>query len=52
MKNEVCDVTDGDRRITVREVAEKCRVSKTTVHDILFQDLNMRRVSARWFQDF
>lgn len=30
------------------EVAEKYGVSKTTVHDTLFQDSNMSRVSARW----
>lgn len=48
MQNEVCDVIDVNRRLTVREVAEKCRVSKTTVHGILSQDLNMSHVCARW----
>ena len=37
VKNEVREVIDGDRRLTVREVADKCVISKTTVHDILFQ---------------
>lgn len=32
-------INDGDRRPTVREVAEKYGVSETTVHDILSQDL-------------
>jgi hypothetical protein len=34
VKNEVCDVIDGDRRLTVREVVDKCVISKTTVHEI------------------
>jgi hypothetical protein len=29
VKNEVRDVIDGDRRLTVREVANKCVISKT-----------------------
>jgi phage tail sheath gpL-like len=32
VKNEICDVIDGDRRLTVREVADKCTISKTTWH--------------------
>lgn len=48
VKNEVLDVIDGDRRLTVREVAQNCEVSKTTVYDILSEDLNMSRVCARW----
>jgi len=30
VKNEVCNVIDGDRHFTVREVADKCVISKTT----------------------
>lgn len=37
-KNEVRDIIDGDQRLTVRGVTEKCGVSKTTLHDILFHD--------------
>ena len=48
VKNEVCDVIDGDRRLTVREVADKCVISKTTVHEILVQELHMNRICARW----
>lgn len=44
MKNEDRDIIDGNRRLRVRKVAEKWGVSKTTVHDILFQDL----ICARW----
>jgi hypothetical protein len=48
VKNEVRDVIDGDRRLTVREVADKCVISKTTVHLILVQELHMNRICARW----
>jgi histone-lysine N-methyltransferase SETMAR len=47
LKNEVLDVINGDRRLTVREVADKCGISKTTAHQILGNDLNMNRVCAR-----
>ena len=42
VKNEVRDVIDSDRRLTVREVADKCVISKTTVHEILVQELHTR----------
>jgi AraC-like DNA-binding protein len=48
VKNEVRDVINGDRRLTVREVADKCGISMTTVHQILGNDLNMNRACARW----
>ena len=48
VKNEVHDVIDGDRRLTVREVADKCVISKTTIHEILVQELHMNRICARW----
>jgi transposase len=32
VKNEVRDVINVDRRLTVREVADKCGISKTTAH--------------------
>jgi hypothetical protein len=41
VKNEVRDVVDGDRRLAVREVADKCVISKTTVHEILVQELHV-----------
>jgi hypothetical protein len=47
VKNEVRDVIDGDRRLTVREVADKCAISKTTVHAISIQELHMNRICAR-----
>ena len=48
VENEVRDVINSDRRLTVREVADKCGISKTTAHQILGNDLNMNRVCARW----
>jgi histone-lysine N-methyltransferase SETMAR len=48
VKNEVRDVIDGDRRLTVREVADKCVISKTMVHEMLVQELHMNRICARW----
>jgi hypothetical protein len=48
VKNEVRDVIDGDRRLTVREVADKGVILKTTVHDILVQELHMNSICARW----
>ena len=41
VKNEVWDVINGDRRLTVGEVADKCGISKTTAHQILGNYLNM-----------
>jgi hypothetical protein len=43
VKNEVCNAIDGDRRLTVREVEDKCVISKTTVHEILVQELHRYR---------
>jgi response regulator of citrate/malate metabolism len=46
--HEVRDVIDGNRRLTVREVADKCAISKTTVYETLVQELHMNRICARW----
>jgi hypothetical protein len=48
VKNEVRNVIDGNRRLTVREVADKCVISKTTVHETLVQELHMNRICVRW----
>jgi predicted transcriptional regulator len=37
-------VLEGDRRLTVREIAEIADVSRGTVHRILTEDLNMKKV--------
>lgn len=52
LQNEVRGVINSDRRLTVREFAEKWEVSKTTVYDILSQDLNMSRVCTQCFKTF
>lgn len=52
LQNEVRGVINSDRRLTVREFAEKWEVSKTTVYDILSQDLNMSRVCTQRSKTF
>lgn len=52
LQNEVRGVINNDRRLTVREFAEKWEVSKTTVYDILSQDLNMSRVCTQCSKTF
>lgn len=46
VQNKVRDVIVGDQWLTVRELAEKCWISKTTLHDILSKYSNMNRVCA------
>ena len=48
VKIEDWDVINGDRRLIVREVGDKCGIYKITAHQILANDLNMNRVCARW----
>ena len=38
----------GDRRLTVREIAEEVGISNDSAHEILRADLNMRRVAAKF----
>lgn len=45
---DVRTVVNSDRRMTVREMADKLGASYGTVERILTQDLKMRKVSARW----
>lgn len=52
LQNEVRGVINSDRRLTVRKFAEKWEVSKTTVYDILSQDLNMSRVCRQCSKTF
>ena len=42
------DAIDGDRRKTVREVAECAGISKSSVQRILTSQLKMSHVRARW----
>ena len=48
VKNEIRDVIDGDRRLIVGKVADKCAISKTMVHEILVQELHMNHICAPW----
>ena len=45
---EIKELLDKDRRITVREVSQRVDCSVGTVHTIIHETLNMRRLRARW----
>ena len=45
---EIKELLDKDRRITVREVSQRIDCSVGTVHTIIHENLNMRRLCARW----
>ena len=45
---EIKELMDKDRRITVREVSQRVDCSVGTVHTIIHENLNMRRLCARW----
>lgn len=44
----VSDVVNEDRRVTVRSLCETLNLSCNTVQRILTEDLNMKRLCARW----
>ena len=44
----VKNLVRGDRRLTLREIAEEVGISKDSAHEILRADLNMRRVAAKF----
>ena len=45
---EIKELLDKDRHITVREVSQRVDCSVGTVHTIIHENLNMRRLCARW----
>ena len=45
---EIKELLDTDRCITVREVSQWVDCSVGTVHIIIHENLNMRRLCARW----
>ena len=45
---EIKELLDQDRRITVREVSQWVDCSIGTVHTIIHENLNMRRLCSRW----
>ena len=44
----VHDLVMSDRRMTIRHIAAELGISRDTVHQIITEDLEMRKVSARW----
>ena len=48
MVNKVHDIVMTDRRVTERYIASTVVISHERVHPILTEDLEMRKLSARW----
>ena len=48
MVNKVHDIVMTDRRVTERYIASTVGISQERVHSILTEDLEMRKLSARW----
>ena len=48
MVNKVHDIVMTDRRVTERYIAIAVGISQERVHSILTEDLEMRKLSARW----
>ena len=45
---KVRDLVHSDRRLTIREMSDELNLSFYAVQSILTEDLNMRRVSAKF----
>jgi histone-lysine N-methyltransferase SETMAR len=41
-----------DRRLKVREIADMVGISKSAIHCILTENLDMRKLCARWVRDY
>ena len=52
MVNKFHDIVMTDRRVTKRYIASTVGISQERVHSILTEDLEMRKLKARWYQDF
>ena len=48
MVNKVHDIVMTDRRVTERYIASKTGISQERVHSILTENLEMKKLSARW----
>ena len=48
----VYQLVQSDRRLNVRMMAEELNVNRETVRKILTGDLGMRKISAKWSQEF
>jgi len=45
----VSEMIRSNRRLTIREISEDLKISFGSIHKIITTDLNMRRVSAKFF---
>ena len=45
--DQVCEKVLKDRRLTVQEIVAEVGISTGSVHSILTEDLNLRRLSAK-----
>ena len=52
MVKKVHDIVMTNRRVKERYIASTVGISQERVHSILREDLEMRKLSARWYQDF
>lgn len=48
MIEKVRQIVLSDRRLKLAEIAEASKISKERVHKILHEDLDMRKLSAKW----
>ncbi|KYN39316.1 Histone-lysine N-methyltransferase SETMAR [Trachymyrmex septentrionalis] len=48
MVKEIHKMVLGDRRLKMRELADMVNISKSAVHRILAENLEMRKLCARW----
>ena len=48
MVNKIDEMVLDDRRLKVRELADMVGISKSAVHRILTENLEMRKLHARW----
>ncbi|KYN30359.1 hypothetical protein ALC56_15335 [Trachymyrmex septentrionalis] len=48
MVKKIYKMVLGDRRLKVRELADMVNISKSAVHRILAENLEMRKLCARW----
>ena len=46
--DEINTLVQADRRLTVRELAEECRILVGSCHHILTEELKMHRVAAKF----
>ena len=50
--DQIHELTLEDRRISAESIAEQLRISRERVGSIIYEDLDMRNVSANWVPKF